>query len=144
MEVRSHCPTRERETDATTKPEGKALKTFSAAPAMQGTIAGRGTNTLEPEPEEEESSEEDEQSALLGFEKNWKHVKTVKQAREAAKKMYRTLPGWKLADCVKQLCGDTPNILGAARASSASCRGSCSVSCRAHGRCYRGVQVFKG
>ena len=53
---------------------------------------------------------------LLGLEKNWKHVKTVKQAQDAARKMHHTLPEWKLKDCVKLLCGDIP-ILGAARAS---------------------------
>ena len=41
-------------------------------------------------------SEGDNQSALLGLDKNWKHVKTVTQAQEAAKKMYRSLSEWKL------------------------------------------------
>ena len=44
---------------------------------------------------------------LLGLEKNWKHVKTVKQAPEATKKMYCCLPEWKLEDCIKQSWGDT-------------------------------------
>ena len=48
--TRSHCPTRERERetpDTTTKPEGKALKTSSAASATPlETLEGGGTNTL--------------------------------------------------------------------------------------------------
>ena len=42
----------------------------------------------------------------------------VKQAQEVAKKMHRTMPEWKLKDCMKQLCVDPPKILGSARASS--------------------------
>ena len=60
VEVRSHSDKRERE--RTTMPEGKALKTSSAASALQETSPGRGANTLEPKSEEEHSSEEDEQA----------------------------------------------------------------------------------
>ena len=55
---------------------------------------------------------------MLGLEKGWKHDKTVKQAQQAAKKMFRCLPAWKLKDCIEQLCGDAPKIIGAARASN--------------------------
>ena len=47
----------------------------------------------------------------------WKHVKTVKQAQEATKKTYPSLPEWKLEACIEQLRGDNPNSMGTARAS---------------------------
>ena len=55
---------------------------------------------------------------MLGLDKAWKRVTTAKQAQEAAKEMYRSMPQWKLSNCIKQLCGGTTNLIGAARASN--------------------------
>ena len=69
---------RERESpDATIKPEAKSLETASAASSTQ------------------------EQSAVLGLEAHWRYIKTVKKAQEATKKMHRSMPEWKLKDCMR-------------------------------------------
>ena len=108
---------RERESpDTTTKPEGKSLKT-SAAADVQENVAGGGTHTADSETDQRESSEKGKQSALLGLETHWKHMRTIEQAQEEAKKMRCSMPEWRLKTCMQLLCVKPP-IVGAAGATN--------------------------
>ena len=97
---KNHHRTREeRESpDTAAKPEGKSLKTSSAASSVQGIAKEGGTQT---ETESKESSGKDWQSAP-GIEAHWRYVKNERSAREEAKKMHRSMPEWKLKDCKSQ------------------------------------------
>ena len=68
--------------------------------------------------QEDESSDDEDCPDEVELDKAWPCITSAKQAKEAAKKMYHSLPHWKLTHCIKLIFGGSPDLLGAARTSN--------------------------
>ena len=104
-------PKRERESE---RQQPSPKETSGAASSTQEIAKEEGTHT-ESKARKPESSENDGQSAAHGIETHWSYVKTDSNAQDEAKRMHRTLPAWKLKDCMRLLCAQPPDLMKVAK-----------------------------